>query len=100
MPFAGTNSRKTYLCFHVFGGGPGAFHGMMSSRSDGVNTDDDDESPLAVGNVMPVAMKWHISAHSGLSRDGASGSVSVMVYVRFGAAPEPEGRVTENVGSS
>jgi hypothetical protein len=28
-----------------------------------------------------VAIQWHISDHSGLSRDGASGSVKAMVYV-------------------
>ena len=30
----------------------------------------------------PVAIKWQNSAHSGLSRDGASGSVAVIVYDR------------------
>lgn len=46
---------------------------------------------------MPATIQWQNSAHSGLSRDGASGSVIARTYVMF----DLQGLMTEaEVGSS
>ena len=42
---------------------------------------------------MLAAIQWHISDHLGLSREGASGSVSVTMYVIFVVA-QPSGLVS------
>lgn len=38
---------------------------------------------LSLDNGTPAAIQWQISDHSGLSREGASGSVRVTTYVIF-----------------
>jgi hypothetical protein len=52
---------------------------MISFRLDNCTSEQDPS--LEDDRAMPVAMKWHISDHFGLSRDGASGSVNVTVQV-------------------
>lgn len=55
---------------------------MSSSRSvkDNVSGEEQDESASSEA-ARPVAIQWHISDHFGSSREGASGSVRVTVYV-------------------
>ena len=74
VPFAGTNTRNAYRCLPVFLGGPGGLYGMISSVLVRVLS-----SQLLEEAATPVRIQWHISDHSGLSRDGASGSVKVIV---------------------
>ena len=49
---------------------------------------------------MPVSIQWHISDHSGLSRDGASGSVRVIVYVTLEIRVESEAVLKVTLGVS
>lgn len=78
---------------------------MISSRSfkasvSGEEQDESESSEVA----RPVATQWQNSDHFGSSRDGASGSVRVTVYVTLAKelqAPSADfGRVRVMVGSS
>jgi hypothetical protein len=79
--FAGANARKTYLCFPVFAGGPGGLYFIICLNFLVMCTFSADEEE-ELDTFTPVAIQWHISLHSGLSRDGASGSVMAMVYFK------------------
>lgn len=70
--FAGAIARNTYRCFTVIGGGPGGFLGMISFKF------------LRHRFFCSRTWRdWHISDHSGLCLEGASGSVKVIAYVRL-----------------
>lgn len=78
---------------------------MSSSRPDNDSvTDEEHKEPASSEVARPVAIQWHISDHFGSSREGASGSVSVTVYVTLATelqAPVADfGRVSVMVGSS
>lgn len=78
---------------------------MSSSRpvKDSVRDEEQDESASS-DVARPVAIQWHISDHFGSSREGASGSVRVTVYVTSAVelqAPSVDlGRVRVMAGSS
>lgn len=78
---------------------------MTSSKSDkdSVSGEEQDESSLSEV-ATPVAIQWQNSDHLGSSRDGASGSVRVTVYVTSAKelqAPSSDfGRVRVMAGSS
>ena len=75
VPFLGASATNTYLCFPVLGGGPGDLYGITSSNRF-VCCEESSSSVLSSGLAKDtsVAIQWQISLHSGLSRDGASGS--------------------------
>lgn len=78
---------------------------MSSSRSDSDSVSEEEhDEPESSEVARPVAIQWHISDHFGSSRDGASGSVRVTVYVTLATelqAPVDDfGRVSVMVGSS
>jgi len=80
--FASVNTTKTYLCLPVLGGGPGGLYSIISLSffvAYGVSGCWREEE---LDIDTPVAIQWHISLHSGLSREGASGSVRAIVYSR------------------
>lgn len=78
---------------------------MSSSRSakDSVSDEEQDESASSE-LARPVAIQWHISDHFGSSREGASGSVRVTVYVTLAIELQAHsvdlGRVRVMTGSS
>lgn len=78
---------------------------MSPSRSVKDSVSDEEQDKSAPSEVArPVAIQWHISDHFGSSRDGASGSVRVTVYVMFAtelqASSVDLGRVRVMDGSS
>lgn len=78
---------------------------MSSSRPDNDSVSDEEQDESVPSEVArPVAIQWHISDHFGSSREGASGSVRVTVYVTLAtelqAPVDVFGRVRVMVGSS